>query len=279
MADYSNSVGAPTAAFPVDAVEGQEWSRVENLITPTQLQLRFLAGIPLRSFLPDPVSKKYWEFTPEDLQDFILRAVSMVELDTGIYIFPVQFNERKPLDKAELDSWGYFTVNNKPILSVDSITIQPQSSSVLWNLPTSWVADGLFNRGQINIIPLVPDNSVDFVQGAAGNGAIFMLSMLNSAWISQYWAIKYTAGMPNGRIPRVVNELVGIYAAQELLSIIGTTNRVNSASTGMDGMSQSTGTNGPNIYDPRIKLLEDRKIKITQKLKAIYNLKYIRSNI
>ncbi len=279
MADYSDSIGAPTAAYPPDAIEGQPWSRVESLITPELLQRRFLLGVPLSSFLPDPLTGEYTVMNNEDLQDFIFRAVALVEMDTGIYVFPVQFEERKPLDKNELDNFGYFVVNNKPVLSIDRITIKPSNSQELWVLPNSWVSDGLFNKGQINIIPLIPNNSMDMVTQSAGNGAIFMLSLLNSAYIPQYWSIRYTAGMPNGRVPRIINEVIGIYAAQEMLSVLGTTNRINSASTGVDGMSQSTGSNGPNIYQPRIDALEKLKQKIVGKLRGMYNIKYSRSNI
>ncbi len=279
MADFTNSIGSPVAVYPVDAIDGQPWSRVEPLVTPELLARRFLLGIPLSSFLPDPLTNEFTILNNDDLQDFILRAVGLVEMDTHLYIFPVQFDDRKSLDKNELDSWGYFKMNNIPILSVDRITIKPNSSQELWVLPNEWVANGQFNKGIINIIPLIPSNSVDFVAAAGGNGAVFLLSLLNSAYIPNYWSIRYTAGFPNGQVPRIVNELVGIYAAQEILSSLGTTNRVNSASTGMDGMSQSTGTAGPNIYDPRIKLLEERKLKIIQRIKGMYGLKIPMSNI
>ncbi len=101
MADYTNSKAAIGSVFPTGAIDAQEWTRVEPLLTPEQLITRFLYGIPRHAFTPDPVTGKRDELTNETLQDYIFRAVAEAELMLGITIFPIQYTERQ----AFWDAW------------------------------------------------------------------------------------------------------------------------------------------------------------------------------
>jgi hypothetical protein len=282
MADYSKSSKDTRSTFPENAVDAQEWSRVEPLLTPEQLTRRFLWGVPLLSATMNPITRKYDQLEAEDLQDMIQRAVAQIEMDSKIDIFPVQRLEKKPFDRNEVQDGGYMRANYRPILSVDSLTIAPGNSPDILTIPPEWIAKDGFARGEIRIVPTL--NSVVAggyipADGSVGQGSTFIAIMGAKAWLPSFWNLTYTTGFADGRLPKVLNELIGCYAAIDALSLLATTNRNNSQSIGMDGGSQSVSNGGPQIYDGRIKVLEDKRIKLLNKFRAMFGNKFAIGNI
>ena len=75
-------------------------------------------------------------------------------------------------------------------------------------------------------------------------------------------------------VPRVINEYIGCVAAVEVLSQLALTYaRANSHSLGIDGLSQSVSTPGPQIFKVRMDELEEKKKAIMKKVKAIFGFK------
>ena len=108
MADFTNEKSFIGSIYPVGANDGQEWSRVEPLITPVQLKNRCLFGIPLFSYLPDPVTGIRAELTDDLIKDYIDRSVAETELETGLSIFPVYFKEKKAFNRRILAEFWLF---------------------------------------------------------------------------------------------------------------------------------------------------------------------------
>lgn len=277
MASYDDSAELPQNVYPVNAVDGTAWSRCEPLLTPRLLVQRFLFGVPLVSQNKNPITKEPDVKTPEILEDHIYRAVSTLEAESGLCIFPVQFEDELPFDRVFLEQYHYVRTKQKPILSVDHLAIRPQNNKLatdIYIIPKQWISFTGFNKGQINVVPLVSADNQVFPQAVTSNGALFLLAYVSQLpWVPSYWQIRYTAGFREGAIPRALNELIGIQAALDVLSDVGQSNRVQSYSLSQDNSSQSQTTPGPNVYVKRMEDLEKKKKTLLNRFKSIYGTK------
>ncbi|WNM70332.1 hypothetical protein [Myxococcus phage Mx1] len=281
MADYSRSKVDARSPFPENAVAAHEWSLYEPLITPQQLVTRFLWGIPLVSSTMDPISRTYARMTDDILQDIILRGTATLTVEAGIDVFPVRRVEKKPFDKQEMMDLGYMRTNYRPVISVDKLSIAPGDSPDILIISPDWIASDGFARGEIRIIPTIGTIHGGYIPASTGvgNGSAFVAIMGGRFWQPSFFTLEYTTGFADGRIPRPLNELIGCYAAIDCLSMIGTTNRANSRSIGMDGMSESVSNAGPQIYDGRIKVLDEKRQTLLKRFRARYGNKFAISNI
>lgn len=280
MADYTNSKNGLGAVFP-DGGVASDWKRSEPLITAEQLRSFHLFGIPLVSAIRDPINGKAMIMTDPLLAQYIIRAVALAEADTGLEIFPVQFEEKHPFDKHLYDSFGFFNVFHRPVASIQALTVCPSNDVDVYNVPLDWVETGNLHKGQINIIPLtIALTNGSMTPPQAAGGAVFLSIFGHKPWVPALWKIKYTTGFPDGMIPRLVNELIGTIAAMEVLSMLATTYARNtSTSLGIDGMSQSIGTPGPQLFRVRMEELGDKRQRLVGKLKAMYGTKLFSGNV
>jgi hypothetical protein len=272
VAIYTETKAGVGDLFPKGAVE-EDWRRTEPLITPDKLVSRHLFGIPLVSGIKDPITGKAQVMTKDILIDYIDRAVSTVEMETGMTIFPTPIKEKLPFDRQEFQSFGYMRLPHRPVSSVEHLAIVPSNQQEIFIVPIDWIDIGQMYHGQINIIPLTialtsagaPQSSIVSTAG----GAALLAILNNSQWIASYWQISYTAGFPDGKIPKVLNDLIGIVASMEVLSMLAATYGKNSGSSlSIDGMSQSISTPGPEIFTRRIEDLQKKRDLLVRKLKA-----------
>ena len=274
MADYTNSKPAVGASFPENAIATAR-EQYEPLITPDLLVTRHLFGVPLISAQKDPRTGKAAILTDEMIADFITGAVAQAELELKIDIFPVQRQEKQPFDINLYNSFGYFQLSHRPCTSIDKMSVTPSNERDVYIVPNEWVEGAYLVRGQVNIVPL----TVAFVQGTyipqtSGGGAAYLQILGNKAWIPAWWSIVYTSGFKDGLLPRILNEYIGTIAAMEILSSLALTYaRSNSHSLGIDGLSQSVSTPGPQIFAVRLEELEKKKAAITKKVKALFGFK------
>lgn len=279
MADYTNTKSGPGRAFPDDAVQNT-WSSVEPLVTPTQVQSRFLFGIPLVSQMKDPITKKAQVYTPEMVKDTIDRAVAITEAETGLVIFPRQLKEKHPFDRNEYEAFGYFRTLQRPIASIEALTITPPSGSDIYSIPLEWVETAYLPKGQINLIPLGNAIAYGTPANVGSGGALFLNVLGNQPWIPAFWQLTYTAGFPDGMLPKLVNELIGCVAAMEVLSQLASTyGKDQSHSLGIDGLSQSVSTPGPQIFKVRYEELAEKRKTLIKKLKAQYGTNLFSGNV
>ena len=274
MADYTNSRPGVGSAFPENAIDTARL-QLEPLLTVDLLKTRHLFGVPLVSAQKDPLTGKSQVMTDEMLYDYIEGAVSQAELELKIDIFPVKRREKQPFDINLYNSFGYFQLSHRPCTSIDKLSVTPSNMLDVYVVPNDWVEGAYLHRGQVNIVPL----TVAFVQGTyipqqSSGGAAFLQILGNKAWIPAWWQIEYTSGFKDGLVPRVVNEYIGCVAAIEVLSMLAVTYaRSNSHSLGIDGLSQSVSTPGPQIFKVRLDELEEKKKAIMKKVKAIFGFK------
>jgi hypothetical protein len=280
MGIYATSKGNIGNVYPENAIDG-ELSRVEPIITPEQLKNRHLFGIPLVSRMPDPITKRHQVMTAEILADIIVGAVEQAEKECKIDISPVQRRIKMPFNRMDYDQFGFLTIPNRPIASIEKISITPANGVDVFIMPLEWLETAYFNRGQINIIPMTAA-----IQGATStSGAIpasvFFLSIIGPrTWIPAWWQIEFTCGFKDGMVPRLVNEMIGTIAAMEVLSQMAATYASSqSHSLGIDGMSQSVSTPGPNLFKPRMDDLQLKHDRIRGRIRSLYQTGIFASNI
>jgi len=263
--------------YPINA-RYDSYGVMEPLVVPAILRQRHLFGIPLVSLAVDPTTGKRQVMTDDIIEDRIRSAVGMAELELHMDIMPKVRNDKFPFDRPAYQALGYMVLPKRPVISLEKISVTSSDGTNLYTLPPQWIETAYIHTGQINIIPI----NIGFQYGAmttgtqGGNpGGLFFLAILGqNHWIPAYWKADYTTGFPDGKLPIVVNELIGIIAAIDILALLATTNARNSShSIGVDGLSQSISTPGPQIYDTRITMLMERKQTLINKLRALYGQK------
>lgn len=276
MADYTNSKPRIGAVYPDGAVDQQIWKRSEPLISPEQLRMRHLFGIPLMSQIRDPLTNKAPIMTDEILKDYIMRAVNEAEFETGITIFPVQFDERHPFDRFDFASFGYLKLEHKPVISIERMAIVNANNEEIYVVDNQWISPDHLNKGNLYLMPLTLSLSSGFVQSAPSQGAVFLSVFAGRSYVPSFWKVKGTYGFPEGCIPVVINELIGNIAAMKILSTLATTYaRVTGTSLSIDAMSQSVSTPGPQLFAVRLGELEKEREMLVKKVKAMYGSKII----
>ena len=272
MVDYTDSKTYGTKAYPVEANETTNlFGRCEPIITPEQLISRHLKGIDIS------------DFSNDELKDNIELAINDVELMTNLNIYKVQHKERLPYDRALYKNFVYTKTNHKPILSIESMAVVSSNGENIFELPSTWIESGFLHRGQVNMIPLLSIfGATNLSENQASNaGLIFLRAISNFSWLPGFFEIVYTSGISHedGQVPKVINTIIGIQAAIEILSIKQTQNKYSSTSIQQDGISQSAASNSTQIYQPRIELLEEKRKRLLEKVKAKFMSKYFLSNI
>ena len=263
-----------TKAYPADANETSSlFRRIEPMITPEQLVAKYLKGIP-------GVLENY---TTEDLKAEIELSMNEIEVESNLILFKTQMRQRIPFDVGLYKAFIHIKTNYRPILSVEKIAVISTNDIDIYHLPLEWVEGGNFHKGQINLLPILSvfGSSSTVVNGVPSGALIFLQSLVNFAWVPAFWTVEYTVGVANkeGDLPVVVNDVIGLNTAINILSSLSALYINNSQSLGQDGLSQSSGGQGPNTYNTRIQHLTERKEKILSQIKRVYHSKYYLSNI
>lgn len=280
MAIYTDAKPTIGLQYPEHVIDSS-WISTEPLLTPELLRVRFLFGIPLVSNLANPLTGKRQVMTDPLIQDFILRAVEEAELDLGIKIFPAQLSEKYPFDRNLFESFGYLQLEHRPVSSIDQLSIRPANGEDIYTFPLTYVEVSGLQRGQLNIVPIGATIGQSSALNIGGSGIGYLLAMAGTRnWIPAWWNVIYTIGFKDGLMPKIINEVIGVYAALEILGELGTTYaNSNSHSLSLDGASESISGPGPQIYQARMDWLELKRQKIVKKLRAIMGLSLFSSHV
>lgn len=278
MADLTKSLTYGTAIYPVHAQETSGLvKRCEPIITPEKLVSRYLKGIPLTFPNGDTI-------TADDLKDKIMLATNEAELLLNMTINREQFKQKVPMDRSLYNCFVHIRAEHGPIVSLEQLAIVSANGANIFQIPPDWIESANFAKRLINVIPLLAAYGVNQLQGSttvSNAGIAFLTVMGGLGWVPAYWQITYTAGMSakEGQVPVPVNELIGIIAAIDVLSLIAPSNIWTSQSLSQDGISQSSSGPGPMLYRQRLEELEDKKNTIIKKLKGIFMGKFFIDNI
>lgn len=298
--DNSNNKNNPAGSYPADVTtlsgEGAAgFTRVEEWITPERLKNEWLFGIPLVS----PITKQ--TLTDSTLKNIIRRAAANVELKCKVDVFPVQRFERIEFDRTKyLQGWNQLQLGYSNISSIQEVSIRASNSqttaqnvtfppnngngdiegSPLYIVPLEWIDMNQAHKGLLHFVPLQTTfGSYGVVGPSAGAAAPLFAIFSQLQWIPSFWACKYTSGFKENSIPAPVNDLIGCYAAMEVLSLLGPLNRHTSQSISLDGASQSTSGPGPQLYVTRYGELKDKVDDLIDLIKSRFGKKIFMSHM
>jgi hypothetical protein len=270
---YNKSYG--TAIYPVHALATSGlFQRCEPLLTPEQFKLRFLKGIPI-IFLTG------LSFSDDDLRDRIYLAANAVELDLKTTIDIVDRQEKLPFKNEDYKAYIHLTAEQGPIVSIEQLAIVSADKNDIFEIPPQWIETSNFSKRIINVIPLLAAYGVNSVQGAVGNAGIAFLTVIDGLnWVPAYWQIRYRTGITNteGKIPTVVNELIGTVAAIDLISQIAMMFIYTSQAQSQDGISQSSTMPGPRLFELRIQELMLKRARLEKQLRNIFSSRFFLGN-
>lgn len=258
-----------------------DWQDYEPLITPDKVKKLHLFGIPLVSALRDPHTGRPQEMTPEIISVFIQEAVGIVELETGLEIFPRRHKERQAYDLPAQNSFGFTVLRHRPIQSIERLAITSSDGVNIWDVPLNWIETGYIHQGQINLVPFaVSAQSGVTIPVTSPVGMGLLPSLFRFSWVPALWMVEFTTGFPDGCVGKSVNHLIGIVTAMEILSNLAATfSRNTGSSLGIDGLSQSVSSPGPQLYDTRLMALAEKRKWYVNKLKREFGLGCFSDNV
>ena len=265
-----------SAAYPVHMTDSSGLlSRCEPILTPQLLISRYLLGIPLAFPNGDA-------FTAENVKDQIGLAINEVEMMCKITLSREQFVDKVPFDINLYKSFIYLKTEQNPILAVQSVQIVSSDGYAIFKIPPEWLEPSNFSKGIVNVVPILGAYSVATGGGVGAYGGLPYISVFSQlTFIPGFWQIVYQTGVSKieGQFPTVINDLVGVTAAMNMLVIITNMFLTTSQSQSRDGISQSSSGPGPRMYLPYIEWLQAKQAVLIAKVKATFATKFLISNI
>lgn len=264
-----------TKQYPQSASETSDlFQRMEPLVTPDLLKSRFLHKVP-----------RLDTYSNEELKQEIWLACQEVELLLNMPLWPIEVTERKPYEYNHYQNYWHFKTERRPVQSIVAVDIVSADGQAVWRAPQQWIEVGLTKtKSQINFLPLLSTvaggNAIQ--TGDATGNSIFLQAMGFARWIPSFWQIKYIAGLGDceGNLPVVINDIIALTAATEILSALQNLYLSGSQSLSQDGISQSSSfKNGGDVFQARIDNLNQRRERMMNQVKMVFNNKYFISNI
>lgn len=265
-----------SAGYPVHCTGSSGLlKRSEPVLTPQLLVSRYLKGIPLA--FPNGDS-----FTAEDIIDQIVLATNEIEIACKITVSREQFTDKVPFDINLYKSFIYLKTEQGPVLSVQDVSIVSSDGYKVFTIPSAWLEPSNFSKGIINVVPILGAYSVATGGGVGAYGGIPYLNVFSQlTFVPGFWQLVYTVGTSKieGQFPVVINDLIGMTAAINMLSIITNMFLTTSQSLSRDGISQSSSSPGPRMYLPYIEALTAKRNALQAKIKATFAQKFLVTNV
>lgn len=211
----------------------------EPLVTVEKLKNTYLFGVQI---------KDAEGATPTDAfyQQAIDTAVSYFEHLLDISITPViNHVEYKDYNLNNYADWGYIMLSNYPVHALKSMKMvyfrdQDGLPVTVQEIPPSWIRlsrhDGM--------IRLIPNTRFPSQLQISETGSFFP-EILRATEIPHLWEFTYDYGFCDGKVPTLLNQAIGLYAAIMCLIpaghlILGA--GIGGTSISLDGLSQSIQT-------------------------------------
>ena len=294
MADYKFTKPIINKNYPFNATKHgvAGFSRVEALFSVTRLKEEYLFGIPLVSYL---TKEKMGDGT---LKAALNRAIARVELECKIDVTPVQRVRNMPFDRTKyLQGWNQLDLSNFPVHSLEEVSIRGVNSrtfpddphgggpdgegTILYSVPLQWIDMSMAHKGLLHMVPLISSFTGTGLVGAAIQGPAAALFMVFNQLpnIPAYWFVRWTSGFGENEVPSTINDLIGTYAALEILSLLGPLRFFHSQSISVDSIGQSVSGPGPALFAQRIAELNQRAVELKDIIKARFTAKIVMSHI
>ena len=167
----------------------------------------------------------------------------MIELDLDISITPVYDHiEEKDYRLNDYADWGFLMLNNYPVISVSKMEMvffrdEDGLPQTVQEIPSNWIRV----QNHDGIIRLIPNARfpASLQVGQSGN---FFPEILRTNMIPNLWRLTYDYGFEDGKVPSMLNQMIGYIAAIQALIIAGNLvigAGIASESLSIDGLSQN----------------------------------------
>lgn len=218
---------------PSEAIAG-EGLALRNVLTVAELKQRYFFGVNLTNDRGEPLSDYIF-------QHYIVQAIRWMEHELDIPILPTSFVEHHDYYRNDYWAYNFIKLDNCPVISVEEFAVRYPSGQSVIVFPAEWFRLSPA-EGHIQIVPTAGTLSEILV----GQGGSFLPAIYNGLdYLPQLFRVTYTAGFEDGKIPRNLTDLIGMFASLGPFNIFGDLIAgagIASISLSMDGLSQSIGT-------------------------------------
>ena len=288
--DLKDAKRAPGSIFPeatYDSAPGLD--RIEPMLTASKLTTRFLGGVPLVY----PITKE--RITPEMLEDFIVRGSNQAEIDLQTTITATMRRVRMSFDPNLYNQHMWMEIPYKPVQKVARLAIcsasyintpqqneQYPSGANIYTIPNEWIDMSYASKGKIFVNPINPAfSAISSATAVGSSGATILHFIGQQGWVPAYWTAEVLVGLgtEDGKVPIIVNEIVGCKTAMMIIDNLILSYRVASQSLGIDGLSQSVGDNMQNLLQKKREYLDASYRENVKKLKVIFGNTWFVGNV
>jgi hypothetical protein len=309
----------PQGATKLTGAGAAGFSRVDPWMTPDRLKNEFLFGIPLVSLLTgqtltDIAIKNIIRRAAADVElkckidIFPVQRVHREDFDRTKYLqgwnqLQLPFGNLKSLEEVSIRANNSLSFNqgvpntnqygnsfgvpsngqtqpNPPNPQLPQFNPNEIEGDALYIVPLDWIDMTKAAKGLLHFVPLQTTFSSYGVVGPSAGAAAPLFAIFSQlSWVPSFWFIKYTCGFDENSIPSPINELIGYYAAMEIISLLGPLIRHTSQSIGIDGASQSTSGPGYQLFVLRYQQLQEKAKESEDLIKSRFGKKIFMSHI
>jgi hypothetical protein len=253
----------------------QDPSATRYLAIPTAdtLKSTSLFGIPLKSAITGQT------ISDQVLEDYISKAISNLEHSLNIFITPVSFEERHDYDREIwTQQYAWVKLNNSPILDCQSVQLSFGNGTPLPPL-VDFPLEFVYINGQegaLRLVPVLGTPSSGFVLSSFAGGQFMALLAMGLYNFPGAFLVKYRAGFEPNKVPAMISGLIEKMAAYAVLSSVGhLLFPYGSVGIGIDGVSQSVSTPGPQFLAARLQQLKEQIQEETDAARNYYQKKIL----
>jgi hypothetical protein len=220
-------------------LSNRQMNKFEPMLTVDKLKEQYLFGIVIKdgqgNELPDSA-----------FQSYIDNATSMLEHFLDISITPIDgYYEDRDYRLNDYADWGYIALNNYPVRNIQKIEMiyfrdENAEPEVIQEIPKNWIR----LQKHDGIVRLIPNARFPANLQVGQTGSYFP-EVLRTEMVPQLWRITYDYGFEAGKIPKLINQVIGYLAASQALIIGGNLvlgAGIAGSSISLDGLSQSIQT-------------------------------------
>lgn len=232
---------------PSDPIAGLGLA-IRGILTVPDLKQRYLFGLDLTDDAGN-------EFPDAAYQHYILTAIRWLEHELDISILPTTFREQHDYYSNDYNSYSFIALDQYPVLEMESLRVQYPSGQAIVEWPREWWR---LNReeGHLQIVP----TAGTLTNVLVGQGGSFLPAIYGGlSYLPQLFEVVYTAGFEDGRVPRNIIDVIGMFASLGPFNIFGDLIAgagIANTSLSLDGLSQTIGTTSSATnagYGARIK--------------------------
>jgi hypothetical protein len=225
--------GGVVRSQPSEQIRG-EGLAIRGVLTVPQLKGRYFFGVDLTDDRGNPLPDAVFEH-------YIIQAIRWFEHQIDIPILPTAFCESHDYYREDYTAFNFIQLDNYPLISVEEFRVQYPSGQNVIVFPEEWLRVNNA-EGQVQIVPTAGTLS-EILVGAGGS---FLPSVYNGLqYLPQLFQLQYTAGFEEGKVPRNIVDLIGMFASLGPFNIFGDLivgAGIANVSLSMDGLSQNIGS-------------------------------------